>query len=108
MDGKYVDGKRVNVEAAADLSGMQVILAYAKTLPEYDLKKLFDRAANIFVTVGPAGTASSYVAVDNHPLGYLRVNINAQMFDEFYETYGCEEDDGMYLAPENRIRFWGE
>ena len=29
-----------------------------------------------------------------------------QQFDEFYETYGIKEGDGMYLAPEKRIRVW--
>ena len=108
MPGQFVNGKRVNVEAAADLSGMQVILAYAKTLPEYDLTELFEGACNDFVQVGPVGTSYTYVVADSHPLGCLRVNINAQMFDDFYDTYGCKEGDGMYLAPESRIRFWGE
>jgi len=108
LSGQFVNGKRVNVEAAADLSGMQVILAYAKTLPEYDMEELFEGVSNVFVQAGPIGTAYTYVVLDNHPLGYLRVNINAQMFDDYYDTYGCKEGDGMYLAPESRIRFWGE
>ena len=27
-------------------------------------------------------------------------------FDEFYETYGIQTGDGMYLAPEDRITVW--
>ena len=27
-------------------------------------------------------------------------------FDEFYETYGIQPGDGMYLAPEDRITVW--
>ena len=27
-------------------------------------------------------------------------------FDEFYETYGIQPGDGMYLAPEDRIAVW--
>lgn len=108
MPGQYIDGKRINAEAAADLSGMQVVLTYAKTLPEYNLEAFFEQNANTYVVVGPQGTASTYVAVDSHPLGYLRTNVNAQMFEDFYEIYGCKEGDGMYLAPENRICFWGK
>jgi putative endopeptidase len=29
-----------------------------------------------------------------------------QNYDEFLETYGVKEGDGMYLAPEDRIRVW--
>jgi len=45
---------------------------------------------------------------DSHPLNYLRTNVNVQMFDEFYETYGVQEGDGMYLPEDQRIQFWGE
>jgi len=107
MPGKYVDGKRVNVEAAADLSGMQAVMAYAQTYPEFNYEKLFEQASIIFANAGPAGTSYMYVIVDSHPLAYLRVNVNAQMFDAMYDCYGVQEGDGMYLAPENRICFWG-
>lgn len=46
------------------------------------------------------------LAQDPHPLSYLRVNVTAQQFDEFYETYGIKEGDNMYLAPEDRILVW--
>ena len=41
-----------------------------------------------------------------HP-DFRERTINAlQQFDEFYETYGIEEGDGMYMAPEDRIAVW--
>ena len=43
---------------------------------------------------------------DPHPLDFLRVNVLVQQFDEFYETYGVVEGDGMYLDPEKRIKVW--
>ena len=33
-------------------------------------------------------------------------SITVQNYDEFLETYGVKEGDGMYLAPEDRIRVW--
>ena len=48
-----------------------------------------------------------YVAVqDPHPLDYLRANVVEQQYEEFYETFGVEEGDGMYLAPQDRIAVW--
>ena len=47
-----------------------------------------------------------YLRTDNHPVECYRCNIPVQNFDEFLETYGVKEGDGMYLAPEDRIRVW--
>ena len=29
-----------------------------------------------------------------------------KQFQEFYDTYGIKEGDGMYLAPEDRVAVW--
>ena len=108
MPGRFVDGKRIIAEAGADLSGMQVAVTYAQTLPEYDLTQLFEKASQIFVQTGSPQVSATYAILDSHPLRYLRVNVNAQMQDAFYDTYGVEEGDGMYLAPEDRILYWGK
>jgi len=107
MPGMYVDGKRVNVEAAADLSGMQTILTYANTIQDFNYEKFFEQASKTFASVSQTGMSYIYVVIDNHPLSYLRVNVNAQMFDAIYDVYGVQEGDGMYLAPEKRLKFWG-
>jgi putative endopeptidase len=46
------------------------------------------------------------MSIDVHPLAYLRVNMTLQQFDEFLKQYDVHEGDGMYLAPEDRIRIW--
>ena len=51
-------------------------------------------------------SAENAVLTDTHPLHYLRGNVTVQQFDEFLETYGIREGDGMYLAPEDRIAVW--
>ena len=47
-----------------------------------------------------------YATVDVHPLNYLRSNVSSAQFDEFLETYGIKEGDGMYVAPDDRIAVW--
>ena len=44
--------------------------------------------------------------IDTHAPGYLRANVNVQQFQEFYDAFGVEEGDGMYLAPEERLSVW--
>ena len=46
------------------------------------------------------------ITLDEHPVPYLRVNIPVQQYEEFVETYGVKEGDGMYVAPEDRICVW--
>ena len=43
---------------------------------------------------------------DEHPLGSTRCNTSLQQFDEFLDSYGIKEGDGMYLSPEDRVNIW--
>ena len=106
LEGKKVDGVKVSAEAAADLVGMQVVLETAKSKADFNYEDFFNMNAMLWAQVNPEGTALM-LAGDTHPLNYLRTNVNVQMMQEFYDTYGAKEGDTMYLAPESRIIMWG-
>ena len=36
----------------------------------------------------------------------LRTNIQLPNFDEFHETFGVQEGDGMWRAKEDRVIIW--
>ena len=105
-DGTHVNGVNVSVEAAADLTGMQVTLRCLAGSPDTAYETYFGSVAQVFASVYPSGM-TAMLATDSHPLDYLRINVNAQMFEDFYRVYGCEEGDGMYLAPDARVSLWG-
>jgi putative endopeptidase len=105
--GLNIDGDAVKSEAAADLSGMQAILVLAEESDDIDIEEMLRQMAKIWAQVAPETLLYALLA-DTHPLNYLRVNVSAQMYESVYETFGITEDDGMYLAPENRIVFWGD
>ena len=107
LPGVYEDGNKLKAEAAADLVGVQLTLAYAKTLGYQDLEPLFRSFAQTFAKTSDETTAMMIMTIDTHPAQYLRVNVNSQMMDEFYETYAVKEGDNMYVAPESRLRIWG-
>lgn len=46
------------------------------------------------------------LASDVHAPAYWRANMVPQNLDEFHETFGTQEGDNMYLAPEKRIKIW--
>jgi putative endopeptidase len=105
--GEMYDGQHVVAEAAADLCGMQVMLDLMGKMDSPDYKSFYAKGAEFYAeTVSPL--VYPQFKTDGHPLHYLRVNVNAQMFEPFYETYGVTEGDGMYLAPGKRITIWGK
>ena len=44
--------------------------------------------------------------LDVHSEDKLRVNRVIVNCDEFYKAFGITEKDGMWIAPENRIKIW--
>ena len=103
--GVYLSGELVKGEATADLSGMQAVLFIAENSDEIDLERFIDQYAYIWAKVVPEENIIVDIT-DSHPVAYLRVNAVLQMFDYIYDAFGISEDDGMYLAPEDRITLW--
>ena len=104
--GTMVNGTTVVTEAAADLSGMQAILLIAQRMEDLDMEQFLKSMAEVWAMTVPPQSLPNLLA-DTHPLNNLRINVNLQMFDAIYETFGVQEGDGMYLAPESRIVIWG-
>ena len=108
LPGVFVTGNSVKVEAAADLIGMQIVLETAKETEDFDYEAFYKQTAKSYCQVLPnTEMVQMLIGGDGHPLNYLRTNVNAQMFDEFYETFDVKDGDGMYLPEDMRTRFWG-
>ena len=105
-DGTKYSGQMVQTEAIADIAGMKAMLTLAKKVPNFDYDKFFRAHEKMWARVHTIESAENAVLTDTHPLHYLRGNVTVQQFDEFLETYGIKEGDGMYLAPEDRIAVW--
>ena len=99
------DGKLVSAEATADMGGIKAMLTLAKQKPDFDYDLFFRSYARNYRVNIPYDVEKYYLS-DVHPLGFYRVNIGLQQFDEFVTTYGIKEGDGMYLDPENRVSVW--
>ena len=105
-DGTKYSGQMVQTEAIADIAGMKVMLTLAKKVPNFDYDKFFRAHERMWARVYTIAAAENAVLTDTHPLHYLRGNVTVQQFDEFNETYGIKEGDGMYIKPEDRIAVW--
>ena len=93
-------------EAIADLGSLKCLLSIAKQQKDFDYEMFFTQLATIQKAAKTDAAEMQYLRTDNHPVECYRCNIPVQNFDEFLETYGVREGDGMYLAPEDRIRVW--
>lgn len=103
--GPY-SGTQVSGEATADMGGLKVTLYLASRIPGFDYDRYFRSFARLWRNNVPLETEKQYFSGDVHPLAFYRVNVGVQQFDEFYDTYGVQEGDGMYLAPDKRIKVW--
>ncbi len=101
-----VNGSNVQGEAIADMASIKVMLAMAAGEDDFDYDAFF-RGYAAFWRQSTLYENEYYKAKANpHPMNYLRTNVTLQQYDEFLETYGISEGDGMYLAPEDRVTVW--
>ena len=88
------------------MAGVKCMLGLASKIDGFDYDKFFRSYAKIWKIMSTKEYDDMLVSTDVHALNYLRANAVIQQFDEFYETYGIKEGDGMYLAPEDRVAVW--
>ncbi|MCR5603510.1 MAG: M13 family metallopeptidase [Lachnospiraceae bacterium] len=106
FEGYKVIGKNVRSEAIADIAGMKVMLRLAEEDENFDYDAFFRQYAGVWKQISTYEREVYRLTRGEHPLNYLRVNAVIQQFDEFHDTYGTQEGDGMYLAPAERIMVW--
>ena len=102
----YCVGSQIEGEAIADLVAIKILLRIAENDSNFDYDKFFRTFSETWKTITTAQSEYYALSQDTHPLPYLRVNAVVQQFEEFYQTYGVEKGDGMYLAPEDRLEVW--
>ena len=72
-----------------------------------DLEKIIPQAyAKAWLRSTSRKNTEAMAESDEHSPSILRVNSVLCNFQEFYDTYGIKEGDGMYVPPEERIQIW--
>ena len=105
-DGTPYYGQLVQTEAIADIAGLKCMLKMAEKVEDFDYDQFFRANMTLWARVGTIPFLESCALTDSHPLHYLRGNVSISQYDEFIETYGIKEGDGMYVAPDDRIAVW--
>lgn len=106
VQGYALNGASIDTEAIADLTGVKCALRIAAEDPSFDYDLFFRSFAANWRCLTTAEIETFSIEQDNHPCAYLRTNAVVVQFEEFHQTYGTKEGDGMYLAPQYRLEVW--
>lgn len=105
MMGVKVNGELTLGENIADLGAIECITSIIG-----DDKKALDEAFGQMAYNWACEDTTEFMMyllnVDTHAPNKVRVNATLSSCDAFYEAYKIKENDGMYVAPENRVGIW--
>lgn len=101
--GGAVNGELTVSENIADMGGLTCAL---EALGNADAEEFFISYATCWREKVSEEYAQLALTMDPHAPAKLRTNLPLQDVDEFYDAFGVQEGDGMYLAPELRISIW--
>jgi len=114
--GQKVNGKLTLGENIGDLGGLSIAyVAYQLSLagaeaPEVDgqsgAQRFFAAWAHAWATKTRPEEAARRLAIDPHSPPEFRCNAVVKNIDEFHTTFDVQPGDGMWLAPEDRVRIW--
>lgn len=101
-----VNGELTVSENIADLGGFDCALEAAKLEEDFDKEEFFKSWARSWRSIYKEGTAKRLLESDVHAPAKIRANVILANSDLFAQTYSIEKEDGMYVAPEKRVKIW--
>ena len=106
VDGVVQDASITIGENMADFAAMQIVMDIIGDDKEAQ-KECFESYARMWAQLGTVSyLTDSSILSDVHSSNVVRINAIVSSFEQFYEIYGIEEGDPMYVAPEDRLRLW--
>lgn len=104
LDVYHVDGEKTLGENLADLGAIQCILHLADK--DEDKIKIFESYAAQWYSLYTNTSVIEALTKDEHAPNIIRMNSALMNTDDFQRIFDVQEGDGMYVAPENRIKRW--
>ncbi|MEN9655404.1 MAG: hypothetical protein RL311_312 [Bacteroidota bacterium] len=117
LPGTFVDGKFTLGENIGDLGGVNAaydgLQLYLKENGNPGLidgytpeQRFFISWSTIWRSKMRDEAMKSQVKTDPHSPGIYRSYVPLQNVDTFYEAFNIQPTDGMYVAPEKRVKIW--
>jgi putative endopeptidase len=110
LPGEKVNGALTVGENIGDLGGLTIghfayLISQGGEAAADDRKKVFMNWAYCWRTKRRKELDQQYLTVDPHSPPEFRANI-VRNLDEFHEVFETSESDGLWLAPQERVRIW--
>ncbi len=116
IDGMTINGEFTSGENIGDLGGLSIAYkAYRMSLngeepPVIDGltgdQRFFLGWAQVWARLYRDEELKRRLTVDPHSPSKARTNVVVSNIPTFYEAFDVKEGDGMYLAPEERVKIW--
>ena len=116
IDGLTINGQFTSGENIGDLGGLSIAYkAYKMSLDGKEApvidgwtgdQRFFLGWAQVWRAKARDAEAKRLLTVDPHSPPKFRANGAAVNVPAFYEAFGVNEGDGMYLPPEERVKIW--
>jgi endothelin-converting enzyme/putative endopeptidase len=117
LPGTFVDGKFTLGENIGDLGGINAaydgLQLYLKENGNPGLidgytpeQRFFLSWATIWRSKARDEAIKNQVKTDPHSPGMYRAYVPLQNVDTFYQAFDIQANDGMYIAPEKRVKIW--
>ena len=117
LPGTFVDGKFTLGENIGDLGGVNAaydgLQLYLKENGNPGLidgytpeQRFFISWSTIWRSKMRDEALKNQVKTDPHSPGMYRAYVPLQNIDTFYQAFDIKENDGMFIAPEKRVRIW--
>lgn len=106
IPGVLMNGTLTLSENVSDQGAVQCVTEVATKLESPDFRKLYSSMAKAWASTKTREYARYAANVDVHSEDKLRVNRVVVNCDEFYKAFGITEKDGMWVAPEERVKIW--
>ena len=106
IPGIPMNGTLTLSENVADNGAVACITEIVAGLENPDFETLYKSMANCWASVANRAYYQYAAQADVHSTDKLRVNRVLVNCDEFFETFDIGETDGMWVAPEDRVKIW--
>jgi endothelin-converting enzyme/putative endopeptidase len=117
LPGTFVDGKFTLGENIGDLGGVNAaydgLQLYLKENGNPGLidgytpeQRCFISWSTIWRTKSRDEAIKNQVKTDPHSPGMYRSYVPLQNIDTFYQAFDIQSNDGMYVAPDKRVKIW--
>jgi putative endopeptidase len=104
--GGVLNGTLTVTENTADAGGLSVAMSMLEKLENPNYEGFFETWAKAWAEASTEEIMQLHLQSSLHSPGKFRVNLQLANFEQFYDTYGIKEGDGMYIAPEDRVSIW--